>query len=378
MELATLLQDLTEQQGSDLFITVGAPPMLKRSGELKPLADRPLDADTVTALIRAALSESQFDAFQRDREANHALVNEAGQRFRISALYQRGDPALVVRRIEMTIPSLAGLGLPDTLRELAETKRGLILFVGGTGAGKSSSLAAMLDHRNALGSGHILTIEDPVEFVHPHRGCIVTQREVGIDTDSFDTALRNALRQAPDVILIGEIRTRETMDFAVAFAETGHLVLATLHANNANQALDRIINFFPADRRDQLLLDLSLNLRAVIAQQLLPRQDQDGRVAALEILLNTPLIQERIRQGEIHTLKAIMGESEEQGMQTFDRHLYHLYVAGVINYEQALAHADSANEVRLMIKLHGANDTQDPGTPGGKRRGTPSLRLSDD
>ncbi|MFP4146799.1 MAG: PilT/PilU family type 4a pilus ATPase [Halorhodospira sp.] len=372
-KLDPLLTTLTERGGSDLFLTVDAPPMIKVSGRLEPLSDTPLDTGAVDSLAAEALGPERHAEFQHTHEANCALVRDEDRRYRVSAFYQRGTAGLVIRRIETEIPSLEALNLPPIVHDLAETKRGLVLFVGGTGTGKSTSLAAMLGHRNASASGHILTVEDPVEFVHHHRQCLVTQREVGVDTDSFDTALRNALRQAPDVLLIGEIRSREVMDHAVAFAETGHLVLATLHANNANQALDRIINFFPSERRDQLLMDLSLNLRAVIAQQLLPRADAPGRVAALEVLLGTPLVQEKIRSGEVHALKEIMEQSAEQGMQTFDRHLFRLYKEGWIDYEQALAHADSANEVRLMIKLEGGSQQGDgPADPE-----APSLSLRD-
>jgi twitching motility protein PilU len=272
-------------------------------------------------------------------------------RFRVSAFYQRNCVGMVLRRIETHIPSVDDLKLPPIIKTLAMTKRGLIIFVGGTGTGKSTSLAAMIGYRNQNSTGHIITIEDPIEFVHQHGGCIVTQREVGVDTESFEMALKNTLRQAPDVILIGEIRTRETMDYAVAFAETGHLCLATLHANNANQALDRIINFFPEDRRDQLLMDLSLNLKALLAQQLIPTPDGKGRRCAVEVLINTPLASDLIRKGEIHQIKELMKKSGQQGMKTFDQALYELYKAGEITYDDALHHADSANEVRLMVKL---------------------------
>ena len=374
-ELDPLLTTLTERGGSDLFLTVDAPPMIKVSGRLEPLSETPLDTGAVDSLAAEALGPERHAEFQHAHEANCALVRDEDRRYRVSAFYQRGTAGLVIRRIETEIPSLEALNLPPIVHDLAETKRGLVLFVGGTGTGKSTSLAAMLGHRNASASGHILTVEDPVEFVHHHRQCLVTQREVGVDTDSFDTALRNALRQAPDVLLIGEIRSREVMDHAVAFAETGHLVLATLHANNANQALDRIINFFPSDRREQLLMDLSLNLQAVVAQQLVPTSDGQGRVAALEVMLNTPLIQERIRSGDIHELKSIMAKSEQHGMQTFDHHLYRLYSEGRISYESTLAHADSANEVRLMIKLQG--DTPEADTDSEADSAGPQLRLRD-
>ena len=370
MGLQPLLDEAVARRASDLFRTVGAPPALKIDGTVTALEADTLDSAAVRELVAETLSDTQQAELAQTLEANFAIVTEAGARFRVSAFYQRGEPALVIRRIETEIPTLDDLALPKVLRELATRKRGLILFVGGTGTGKSTSLAAMINERNATASGHILTVEDPVEFVHPHRQCLVTQREVGVDTADFATALRNALRQAPDAILIGEVRSREVMDYAVAFAETGHLTLATLHANNANQALDRIINFFPADRREQLLMDLSLNLQAIVAQQLIPAADGNGRVAALEVLLNTPLVQERIRNGEVDALKATMAASEEAGMQTFDHHLYQLYAEGRIRYEDALAHADSANEVRLRVKLEGDEDGADA-TPSG----TSGLRL---
>lgn len=279
-------------------------------------------------------------------------------RFRVSAFFQRNLVGMVLRRIETKIPTIDGLGLPDVLKDLAMTKRGLIIFVGATGTGKSTSLASMIGHRNENTKGHIITIEDPIEFIHQHRGCIVTQREVGLDTDSFEIALKNTLRQAPDVILIGEVRSRETMEHAIAFAETGHLCLCTLHANNANQALDRIIHFFPADRHQQLFMDLSLNLKAMVAQQLVPTPDGDGRRACLEIMINTPLMSDLVRKGQVHKMKELMKRSGEQGMQTFDQALYELYDRGEITYEDALAHADSANDLRLMIKLKSESDAE--------------------
>ncbi|MBK1735914.1 type IV pili twitching motility protein PilT [Halorhodospira abdelmalekii] len=385
MRLQQLLEIFQERKGSDLFITVGRAPILKVDGRHEPLDDQPLSVEGAAHLVDEALNEHQQALFAEMHEANFAIATDEGARFRVSAFYQRGAPGMVIRRIETAIPSLESLNLPALIGDLALTKRGLILFVGGTGTGKSTSLAAMIGRRNASAPGHILTIEDPIEFIHPHQQCIVNQREVGVDTDSFDTALKNALRQAPDVILIGEIRSREIMDYAIAFAETGHLTLATLHANNANQALDRIINFFPGERRDQLLMDLSLNLKAVIAQQLIPRADQAGRVAALEVMLGTPLVQDKIRKGEVHALKEIMKASEEQGMQTFDRHLYRLYSGGWISYESALAYADSANEVRLMIKL-GADysaDSAEGSEASSEQRGpaaaaVPGFKLVDD
>ncbi|MCO6441981.1 MAG: PilT/PilU family type 4a pilus ATPase, partial [Nitrococcus mobilis] len=303
------------------------------------------------------------------RECNFALSAKGLGRFRVSAFYQRNNAGMVLRRIETRIPTIEELRLPSILRELAMTKRGMIIFVGATGTGKSTSLASMISYRNENSAGHIVTIEDPIEYMHQHRGCIVTQREVGIDTASFEVALKNTLRQAPDVILIGEIRTRETMDYAIAFAETGHLCLATLHANNANQAMDRIINFFPADRHRQLFTDLAFNLKGVIAQQLIPTPDGKGRVPAIEILIGTPLVSDKIAQGEILELKEVMKRSREQGMQSFDQHLYELYTHGQITYEDALRYADSANEVRLMAKLAQGN------TPAQLDQTTRGMRL---
>jgi len=297
------------------------------------------------------MNKEQQDAFKRDHECNFAINTRGLGRFRVSAFYQRNLIGMVLRRIEVNIPKVAELGLPPILEQLAMTKRGLIIFVGATGTGKSTSLAAMIGHRNENSSGHIISIEDPIEYIHQHRGCIITQREVGMDTDSFEVALKNTLRQAPDVIMIGEVRQRETMEQAVTFAETGHLCLCTLHANNANQALDRIIHFFPSDRHDQIWMDLSLNLKAIIAQQLIPTMDGQGRRAAVEVLINTPLMADHIRKGEVHLLKELMTKSTELGMQTFDQGLYRLYAAGEISYDAALTHADSANDLRLMIKL---------------------------
>ena len=296
-------------------------------------------------------------AFNQKKELNFAISSQWGARFRVSAFYQRNDVGMVLRRIEDRIPTVDELNLPPILNDLVMTKRGIIIFVGATGTGKSTSLAAMIGHRNRNSKGHIISVEDPIEFVHQHEGCIITQREVGVDTESFEVALRNTLRQAPDVILIGEIRTRETMEHAITFAETGHLVLATLHANNANQALDRIQHFFPAERHTQLWMDLSLNLRAMIAQQLIPTIDGKGRRAAIEILINTPLVSDLIRKGEVHKLKELMTRSREQGMQTFDQALYDLYNEGIISYEDALASADSKNDLRLLIKLQNETDT---------------------
>ena len=355
MDFNSLLQLMVEKNASDLFITAGLPPSLKVAGRVAPVTRTKLSPEQVHQVVHSIMTERQRHEFEETHECNFALSAKGIGRFRVSAFYQRSNVGMVLRRIETEIPKIEDLRLPAIIRDLAMTKRGLIIFVGATGTGKSTSLASMIGYRNENSTGHIISIEDPIEFIHAHKGCIVTQREVGIDTESFGTALKNTLRQAPDVILIGEIRTRETMEYAVAFAETGHLVLATLHANNANQAMDRIINFFPSERLQQVYMDLSLNLKAVIAQQLLPTPDGKSRVPAVEILLGTPLVLDKIHQGEIHELKEIMKRSREQGMQTFDQHLYELYRQGLITYEDALRHADSANEVRLMAKLGDAD-----------------------
>ena len=348
-----LLKGVVEQGASDLFITAGLPPSIKVNGKMMPMSKTPLTAEQSREMVHSTMTEAQVQEFESERECNFAIHSATAGRFRVSSFYQRNFAGMVLRRIETHIPSCDDLKLPEVVKQLAMTKRGLIIFVGATGTGKSTSLAAMIGHRNENSKGHIITIEDPIEFIHEHRGCMVTQREVGVDTPSFDVALKNTLRQAPDVIMIGEIRTRETMDYAVAFAETGHLCLATLHANNANQALDRIINFFPADRQQQVWMDLSLNLRGMVAQQLIPAVDGKGRRAAIEVLINTPLVSDTIRKGDVHVIKEIMSKSTEQGMQTFDQALYQLYSAGEITYESALASADSANDLRLMIKLAG-------------------------
>jgi twitching motility protein PilU len=315
-----LLKVAVDRDASDLFITSGMPPSLKINGTMTPLSKTGLSPDQSLQIVQSIMSEKQVEEFEEERECNFAIHSNLAGRFRVSAFYQRNHAGMVLRRIETHIPSCEQLHLPEIVKEMAMTKRGLIMFVGATGTGKSTSLASMIGYRNANSKGHIISIEDPIEFLHEHRGCIVTQREVGVDTPSFEIALKNTLRQAPDVIMIGEIRSRETMDYAVAFAETGHLCLATLHANNANQALDRIIHFFPADRHDQVWMDLSLNLRGMVAQQLVPTADGEGRRAAIEILLNTPLVADRIRKGEVHLIKELMSKSTEQGMQTFDRH----------------------------------------------------------
>ncbi len=357
MELNSLLKLMVDKGASDLFITVGVPPSVKINGKVLPVGKTPLSMDMAREVVEGIMDDSQKQEFHRSKELNFAIGSEWGARFRVSAFYQRNDVGMVMRRIETVIPTVEELLLPPVLSDLVMTKRGIIIFVGATGTGKSTSLAAMIGHRNRNSKGHIISIEDPIEFVHQHEGCIITQREVGVDTESFEVALRNTLRQAPDVILIGEIRTRETMEHAITFAETGHLVLSTLHANNANQALDRILHFFPAERHPQLWMDLSLNLRAMIAQQLVPTVDGKGRRAAVEILINTPLVSDLIRKGEVHKLKELMGRSTEQGMQTFDQALYRLYSEGIISYEDALAHADSKNDLRLLIKLNNETDT---------------------
>lgn len=355
MEFESLLKLMVHKKASDMFITAGVAPSLKVNGKVAPVTQATLTPAQAKEIVLSIMNREQKEEFARESECNFAISATGIGRFRVSAFMQRNNAGMVLRKIETKIPSMAELGLPPILRELAMTKRGLILFVGGTGSGKSSSLASMIGFRNKNSTGHIITIEDPIEFVHQHDGCIVTQREVGLDTKSFEMALKNTLRQAPDVILIGEIRTRETMDHAIVFAETGHLCLATLHANNANQALDRIVNFFPEERRDQLLMDLSLNMRAFIAQQLIPTPDGSGRVLAAEVLLNSPLMADLIRKGELHKIKNLMTKSTDLGMQTFDQSLYALYGAGKITYEDAINYADSANELRLMIKLGDSN-----------------------
>ncbi|MEM9530638.1 MAG: PilT/PilU family type 4a pilus ATPase [Pseudomonadota bacterium] len=358
MEFNSFLKLMAHKKASDLFITVGMPVAMKVHGRISPISQNPLTAGQARDLVLGIMTPSQKEQFERTHECNFAIGVQGVGRFRVSAFYQRNHVGMVLRRIESKIPTIESLNLPPILKNLSMTKRGLIIFVGATGTGKSTSLASMLGYRNLNSTGHIITIEDPIEFVHKHEGCIITQREVGIDTETFDVALKNTLRQAPDVILIGEVRTRETMEHSIAFAETGHLCLCTLHANNANQAMDRIIHFFPEDRRPQLYMDLSLNLKAVVAQQLIPTPDGKGRRAAVEILINTPLMAELIRKGEIHKMKDLMKESVNQGMKTFDQALFELYQAGEISYEDALRHADSANEVRLRIKLSQGGDAK--------------------
>ena len=356
MEFEKLLRLMVEKGGSDLFITAGVPPSMKVNGKIMPVTKNAMSPEQTRETVHSVMNEQQRRDFAENHECNFAISARGIGRFRVSAFYQRNLAGMVLRRIETNIPTLDDLKLPEVLKKLSLTKRGLVLFVGATGTGKSTSLAAMIGYRNKNSSGHIISIEDPIEYIHQHQSCIVTQREVGIDTESFEIALKNTLRQAPDVIMIGEVRTRETMDHAVVFAETGHLCLATLHANNANQALDRIINFFPADRQQQVWMDLSLNLKAIVAQQLVPTPDGKGRRAVIEVLINTPLASDLIRKGEVHELKALMKRSTEQGMQTFDQALYALYAQGEITYEDALAHADSANDLRLLIKLGSETD----------------------
>jgi twitching motility protein PilU len=350
--ISDLLRLMVSRNGSDLFLTADFPPAIKVDGKVTKVSPQPLTGQHTLALARAIMNDKQAAEFERSKECNFAVSPGGIGRFRVNTFIQQGHVGIVMRTIPQTVPTLEGLKLPTVLRDVAMTKRGLVIFVGATGSGKSTSLAAMVDYRNENSFGHIITIEDPIEFVHPHKNCIITQREVGIDTESFESSLKNTLRQAPDVILMGEVRDRETMDHAIAFAETGHLCMATLHANSANQALDRIINFFPEERRAQLLMDLSLNLKALVSQRLLPRQEGKGRAAAVEVLLNTPLIADLIFKGEVGEIKELMKRSRELGMQTFDQALFDLYEANVVTYEDALRNADSVNDLRLNIKLN--------------------------
>ncbi len=372
MEFERLLKLMVEKGASDLFITAGVPPSMKVNGKIVPVTKNPLSPEQTRETVFGVMNDKQRAEFEESHESNFAISARGIGRFRVSAFYQRNLCGMVLRRIETNIPKIEDLGLPDIIKSLAMTKRGLVMFVGATGTGKSTSLAAMIGHRNRNSKGHIISIEDPIEFIHQHQGCIVTQREVGLDTESFEVALKNTLRQAPDVIMIGEVRTRETMEYAVAFAETGHLCLCTLHANNANQALDRIINFFPPEQHNQVWMDLSLNLRAILAQQLVPTPDGKGRRAAIEVLLNTPLAADLIRKGEVHKLKELMKRSTDIGMQTFDQALYDLYSQGEITYEDALAYADSANDLRLLIKLGAETNASKLNAKADK------LSLSDD
>jgi len=372
MDFVDLLKMCVDQKGSDIFITAGAAPSIKINGVINPVTEKPLNPEAARKVVYDIMNDKQRSEFEQSSECNFAISAAGVGRFRVNVFVQRSNVGMVLRRIETTIPTFEDLKLPPILKDLAMTKRGMVLFVGGTGTGKSTSLASMIGYRNRTSKGHIITIEDPIEYVHQHDGCIVTQREVGVDTVSYDVALKNTLRQAPDVILIGEIRHQETMDYAIAFSETGHLVLATLHANNANQAMDRIINFFPEERRGQLFMDLSLNLKAVVAQLLIPRKDGKGRRAAIEVLINTPLMADLIGKGEVHEIKALMKESGEHGMQTFDQALFQLYKEGEITRDDALLYADSANEVRLMIKLD-----QSEGDPRKFVEGFDGLTIED-
>ena len=356
MDLKNLLNMMNDERGSDLFITAGRPPSIKIDGTIRPVGTEALTAEETLKAAQELMTAKQLREFEETNECQFAINARGAGRFRVSAFMQRNHAGMVLRRIETRIPTIEELRLPSVLRDLGMHKRGIVIFVGGTGTGKSTSLAALIGYRNRMTTGHIITIEDPIEYVHEHDGCIITQREVGVDTESFEVALRNTLRQAPDVILIGEIRTQQTMEYAMAFAETGHLVFATLHANNANQALDRIINFFPDEAHRQLFMDLSLNLRAVVAQQLVPHKSGRGRRAVVEIMINTPLVADLVRKGEVHKLKEIMAKSNEQGMITFDQALFQLLQEGEISYEEAIKHADSANELRLMVKLKGSDD----------------------
>ncbi|MFO7909103.1 MAG: PilT/PilU family type 4a pilus ATPase [Halomonas sp.] len=374
--LHQLLDIMVEQQASDLLVSVGAPPSLKTPDGLVPLGQQGLNDHQVRELVMHTLPEGLRSRFQQEREANFALSIEDKGRFRVSAFQQRNQLAMVVRRISHEIPKLEQLGMPAMLASLAQENRGLVLVVGGTGTGKSTTLAAMIQQRNETLGGHIISVEDPIEYLHPHKRAIINQREVGIDTESFEVALKNTLRQAPDVILIGEIRTRETMEHALTFAETGHLCLATLHANNANQALERIIHFFPHERHEQIWMDLSLNLKAVVAQQLLPDQ-AGGRSAAVEIMLRSPRIADLISKGEVGEIKSAMGKSRDDGMQTFDQALFDLFNAGKVSADVALAHADSANDLRMMMKFGGADSKAATGLESRVPSGL-ALRDEDD
>lgn len=347
-----LLRLMISRNGSDLFLTADFPPAIKVDGKVTKVSPQPLTGQHTLALARAVMNDKQAAEFERTKECNFAIAPQGIGRFRCNAFIQMGNIGLVFRTIPQMLPTIDQLGLPQVMKDIAMTKRGLVIMVGATGSGKSTTLAAMVDWRNEHSHGHIITIEDPVEFVHAHKNCIITQREVGLDTEGWEAALKNTLRQAPDVILMGEIRDRETMEHAVAFAETGHLCMATLHANSSNQALDRIINFFPEERRAQLLMDLSLNLKGIVSQRLLPREEGKGRIAAVEILLNTPLVSDMIFKGEVNELKELMKRSREHGMQTFDQALFDLFEGGHVTYEDALRNADSVNDLRLNIKLH--------------------------
>ena len=348
---------MVEREGSDLFITAAFPPAIKVDGTIHPATDAPLTPEQASMMVRSIMNDKQIKEFDSTKECNFAIAPKGIGRFRVSAFIQQGYIGAVLRTITTEIPTVEELELSPILKDIVMNKRGLVIVVGGTGSGKSTTMAAMIGHRNENSRGHIVSIEDPIEYVHPHQGCVITQREVGVDTDSWHAALKNTLRQAPDVILIGEIRDRDTMEYGIQFAETGHLCLATLHANSANQALDRIINFFPDERRQQLLMDLSLNIKAFISQRLIPREEGVGRVAAMEIMLNTPLIQDLIFKGEVGHIKEIMAKSTRLGMQTFDQALFNLYESGAISFEEAMRNADSKNELRLSIKLESKRDS---------------------
>ena len=353
-----LLKRVVERKASDLFITAGFPPAIKIDGELRPQMERMLTAEQSAVLVRSIMNDRQSREFDATKECNFAIAPPGIGRFRVSAFVQQGHIGAVIRQINARIPTFEELELPPVLKDLTLSKRGLVIVVGGTGSGKSTSLAAMVGYRNEKSRGHIVTIEDPVEYVHQHKGCVITHREVGVDTESWHAALKNTLRQAPDVIFIGEIRDRETMEYAIQFSETGHLVFATLHANSSNQALDRIINFFSEERREQLLMDLSLNIRALISQRLIPREGGKGRIAAMEIMLHSPLIQDLIFRGEVTKIKDVMARSTRLGMNTFDQALFDLFERGAIGYEDAMRNADSKNELRLRIKLEGKRETK--------------------
>jgi twitching motility protein PilU len=354
-----LLRRVVDRKASDLFVTAGFPPAIKVDGEMRPQSERALTPEQASVITRSLMNDRQAKEFDATKECNFAIAPPGIGRFRVNAFVAQGHSGCVLRQINATIPSFEDIDLPPILKEVVLSKRGLVLVVGGTGSGKSTSLAAMLGYRNEKTRGHIVTIEDPVEYLHQHRNCVVTQREIGIDTESWHSALKNTLRQAPDVIMIGEIRDRETMEYAIQFADTGHLVLATLHASSSNQALDRIINFFPDDRREQLLMDLSLNIRALISQRLIPRESGQGRIAALEIMLHSPLIQDLIFKGEIARIKEVMARSTRQGMKTFDQALFELFEAGFISYEDAIRNADSKNELRLRVKLESKRERKE-------------------
>jgi len=366
-----LLRRVVEKKASDLFITAGFPPAIKVDGEVRPQSERALTPEQSGVLTRAIMNDRQTKEFDATKECNFAIAPPGIGRFRVNAFVQQGNAGCVLRLINSKIPTVEELDLPPILKEVVLSKRGLVILVGGTGSGKSTSLAAMVGYRNEKTRGHIVTIEDPVEYVHQHKGCVITHREIGVDTDSWHMALKNTLRQAPDVILIGEIRDRETMEYGIQFAETGHLVLATLHANSANQALDRIINFFPDERREQLLMDLSLNIRGLISQRLIPREGSTGRIAAIEIMLNSPLIQDLIFKGDVTKIKEVMSRSTRLGMRTFDQALFELYETGHISYEDAIRNADSKNELRLRVKLESKRENKNVDDAG-------SLQLLDD